>query len=435
MSDLKRDSVELPLVEKNSEYIDYIKEYATDEIDDKGSVVSVLNEQQYANRVAKFKEISALQDSITDDTNDLEEVLEQIMKTVSGTVETVVRVKLATTDKLMARSNNVLYQILKSPYNHYSPLLEAEEIQRIKNETFDYADNTQGYEPFNLKESSRVRYDLLGGTWTAEDGTSTTRPFGVHQIYEEIVAPLVSNLMQENRVERLKIYNHIHDQKLSYVNKWHQDVDAFYRSNHAESSDIINNMQKTLSEYISSYNVLVQLQKTMDGMKKNQSLDNATVEVEDKSQEALVAFDIERKKYEKVQEDFSAFMDRLQDDIALKAEEFGHVEFYDARLRDGYSNKVAVASYEVSDMDERRKQMALSNPLLAKEALLPPKPNVDSVTYEQLSINLPKMVENALENIEANANNLVTNVSADRETNGQNNVVDNENINENKERF
>jgi hypothetical protein len=92
-------------------------------------------------------------------------------------------------------------------------------------------------------------------------------------------------------------------------------------------------------------------------------------------------------------------MDRLQDDITAKAEEFGHVEYFDARLRDGYSNKMAVASEEVPNLDDRRKQIAVTNPLLAKEAQLPPRPNVEDITYEQMSINLPSLAKNALEEL------------------------------------
>lgn len=90
-------------------------------------------------------------------------------------------------------------------------------------------------------------------------------------------------------------------------------------------------------------------------------------------------------------------MDRLQEDIALKAEKFGHVEFYDARLQDGYSNSMAVAAREVQSLNERRKPLALTNPLLAKESVLLPEPNVENVTYEHLSLNLPSIAVNALD--------------------------------------
>lgn len=397
MSDLETTSVELPLVPDNSDYMHYLEEYSTTEIPEGAPCIQVFDKERYEKSVSKFQELNHLKDSLSDETSQFEGVLQSLMMTLANTVQTISSTKLATTNKLINRSNFLLYQILKSPYNHYSPLLEAEEIRRIREEKFDYTDNVQGYEPFNLKESSRVRYNLLAGNWAAEDGSTVSVPFGIHQIYEEIVAPVVQNLMAENRIERLKIYNHIHDQKVSYVNKWHQDVDAFYRSNHAESADIINNMQKTLSEYVEAYNVLAQLQNTIKSMEGEESLDATIVKSEDKSQDVLAAFELQAQEFKQVQQDFTDFMDRLQDDIASKAEAFSHVEYYDARLRDGYSNKLAVATDEVQDLDDRRKQLAISNPLLAKEAQLPPRPSVEDLTYEQMSINLPSLAKNALD--------------------------------------
>ena len=209
---------------------------------------------------------------------------------------------------------------------------------------------------------------------------------------------MVQRLMMENRVERIRIYGQIHDQKISYLNKWHQDVDAFYRSNHAESADIINNMQQTLSEYVEAYNTLSQLQKTLDSMgEEGASLDKTIVEKQENSMEVLTAFEMQAQEFKKVQEEFSDYMDRLQEDIALKAERFGHVEFYDARLQDGYSNSMAVAASEVQNLDERRKPLAMTNPLLAKESVLLPEPSVEEMTYEHLSLNLPSIAVNALD--------------------------------------
>ena len=204
--------------------------------------------------------------------------------------------------------------------------------------------------------------------------------------------------MMENRIERIRIYGQIHDQKMSYLNKWHQDVDAFYRSNHAESSDIINNMQQTLSEYVEAFNTLAQLQKTLDSMgEEGATLDSTVVKKQENGAEALAVFELQAQEYKKVQEEFSDYMDRLQEDIALKAEKFGHVEFFDARLQDGYSNSMAVAANEVQNLDDRRKPLALTNPLLAKETVMLPQPSVEDVTYEHLSLNLPSLAVNALD--------------------------------------
>ena len=397
MNDTEVKSVDLPLVADKSDYLNFLNEYSTS---DAGGhpVVKVFDDRKYDNEIDDFCKLNKLKDSLSNDTEQFEDVLKHLMHTMAMSVQTVSAMKLASTDKIVNESNDLLFKILKAPYNHYSPLLEADEIRRIKNERFDYSDSIQGYEPFQLRESSRVKYNLFADEWTAEDNSSASVPFGVHQIYEEIVAPMVQRLMMENRIERIRVYGHIHDQKLSYLNKWHQDVDAFYRSNHAESADIINNMQHTLSEYVEAYNTLVQLQKTLDSMgEEGATLDQTVVEKQENTAETLAAFELQGKEFKKAQEDFSDYMDRLQEDIALKAEKFGHVEFYDARLQDGYSNSMAVAASEVNTLDERRKPLAVTNPLLAKEATLLPEPNVEDVTYEHLSMNLPSIAVNALD--------------------------------------
>ena len=241
--------------------------------------------------------------------------------------------------------------------------------------------------------------------WTAEDGSTSNFPFGVHQIYEEIVAPVVQNLLQENRIERMKIYNHIKDQKIDYLNKWHQDTDNFYRANRSESTDIINLMQESLREYVAAYNTLVSLQKTEDSMVlSGGSLDSTVVNVTENTAETLLAFEMQSKEFQNIQTNFEEYMERLKEDIDIKADKFGYIEYYDAKLRDGHSNEIAVAASEVRDLDERRKPLASVNPLFAKVSDLPPTPNVENITFEHISLNLPIIAKNALAELDSEEN-------------------------------
>ena len=401
MNDLETTSVSLPLVKDNSNHLANINEYTTAHVPEGGVVLPVFNADQYKDDISKFEQLNKLKDSLSTETDQFEDVLKDLMQTMATSVQTISMLKLASTDKVINYSNNLLYKILKAPYNHYSPLLEAEEIQRIREEKFDYTDSVQGYQPFTLRQSSRVRYNLITDMWTCEDGSTTTMPFGIHQIYEEIVAPMVEKLMQENRIERLKIYNHIKDQKISYLNKWHQDTDAFYRSNRAQSADLINLMQESLREYVAAFNTLTSLKKTQESMQRSKSLEaGVVVNNDDNSSETLLAFEAQAKQFEQVQNDFEDFMDRLKEDIDARAEVFGHVEYYDARLQDGHSNEVAVAASEVRTMDERRKQLTMVNPLLAKKSELPPTPQIEDLVYEHMSLNLPLIAKTALDDLE-----------------------------------
>lgn len=406
MDDLDTNSVSLPVVTDNAPYRTELEQFATTAPVAGVPIINVFDANAYNAAIKKFEEINDLKNTLSNETSQFEEVLRQLMETIGISVQTVARLKVESVDKIVLDSNRLLYQILKAPYNHYSPTLEAEEIERIRQEKFDYSDSVQGYEPFTLKQSSRVRYNPLSGTWVAEDGSQTIQPFGIHQMYEEIVAPMVENLMQENRVERLRIYNQIRDQKLSYLNKWHQDTDSFYISNRAESNDLINLMQQTLTEYVSAYNNLLALQRTENQMAASGGeLDSTVVETVRNTEETVTTFELQGQEFQKCQLEFEEYIERLKEDIDLKAEMFGHVEYYDAKLRDGYSNSVAVAASEIGELDERRKALASVNPKLAKDSELLPEPHVNEVTYEHFSINLPGMVHAAMEELNSQAGN------------------------------
>jgi hypothetical protein len=397
MDDLDVTSVSLPLVANNSSYLDFIKEYSTSELPKGAPSFEVFDTQKYNDDIAKFQELNKLKDSLSRHSAQFEDVLKGLMVTMANSVQAISALKVASTNKIVFESNKVLYKILKSPYNHYSPTLEASEIERIRNESFNYGDSVQDYVPFQLKESSRVKYNLLSDTWVAEDGSSTNFPFGIHQIHEEIVAPMVQNLMNETRIERLKIYNHIKDQKISYLNKWHQDTEDFYGRNRAESADLINLMRASLRDYVAAYNTMASLKKTEDSMQQSGgSLDSTVVTAVDNSAEVFAAFEMQSKEFQNVQMEFENYMERLKEDIDVKAEKFEHIDYFDALLRDGNSRDTAVAASGLHELDERRKPLISINPLFAKVSEMPPAPSVEDVIYEHMSLNLPAIAKNAL---------------------------------------
>jgi hypothetical protein len=160
-------------------------------------------------------------------------------------------------------------------------------------------------------------------------------------------------------------------------------------------------MQESLREYVAAYNTLMSLKKTEDSMKANGSMESTIVSVEDNSEASVVAYEIQSQEFQRVQSEFEDYMERLKEDIDMKATKFGHVEYYDAKLRDGYSNEVAVAADQVHELDDRRKGLASVNPHFAKTSDLPPQPSVEDITFEHIALNLPVIAKNALEKIDS----------------------------------
>lgn len=401
MDDIDTTSVSLPLVVNNSPFHNFLKEFTTKDIPEGAPVFEIFDSSRYYSHIAKFQELNRMKETLSRHTAKFEDVLKSLMMSLANSVQTISSLKVASTDKIVFESNKVLFKILKSSYNHYSPVLEQAEIERIRNESFNYGESIQEYVPFQLKSSSKVRYNILADTWVAEDGSTTNMPFGIHQIHEEIVAPVVQSLMEETRLERLKIYNHIKDQKINYLNKWHQDTEDFYGRNRSESTDLVNLMRATLSEYIAAYNTMISMQKTEETMKlSNGSLDSTVVESVGSSVEVLAAFEKQSQEFLNVQTDFENYMERLKDDIAKKADSFEHIDYYEALLRDGTYKETAVAAKEVHELDERRKPLIAVNPLFAKMSEIPPAPDVENITFELVSLNLPDVARDAIAEIE-----------------------------------
>ncbi len=403
LSDIDETNVELPVIYPNTAYANFLSEHAANNTAG-CPVFNIFNTKQHDDQINGFKELNETRKSISSDSEEVDQTLRHLMADMASSVQTTSTMKVATASSLVDYSNRMMFNILKAPYTFYSPVLEAEEIERIKNESFNYGeiDSTE-YKPFDLRQSSRMRFDLTSMCWVDENGGKTITPFGVNQIQSEIMAPIVTNLLKETAKSRQEIYNHIKDQKIDYLNQWHRDTEDFYGRNRAEAADLINLMRGNLAEYTAAYNTLAAFQKTEANMRQNKSLESAVAEAEDNSAEVLMAYQMQSDQFKTTQNEFADYMERLHDDIDDKATKFGHVEHYDASLRDSRSKDLAVATDNVNSLDERRKPLAEVNPLLAQLSDLPPAPSVEDSVYENLGIDLKSLAQEAIENLDSTA--------------------------------
>jgi hypothetical protein len=400
LNDLDTTSVELPVIFPGTPYQQFLASHGTAAPQD-AVVFPVFDTHQHDQALATFHSLNTMKKSFERQSQRFEQVLRGLMVSIAETVQTVTGMKINSTNKLVEQSNRLLFTILKASYNHYSPHLEAEEIERIRNESFNYQDAAEGYQPFHLKASSRVLYDPVSGVWVAEDGSKTSFPFGMQQIHEEIVGPIVESLLKESHDERLRIYNGIQDQKNSYLNKWHQDTEDFYGRNRAESADLINLMRATFTEFLSNYNTLEALEQTEKQMASGGSLADTAVKSVENAVEVVSAYEMQRRQYQAVQEDFSEYVERLKEDIDRRAEKFRFIEYFDASLRDTAARSMSSAGSRAQTLDERRKPLLAVNPLYAETSHLAPPPVLEDLAQEHFSLNLNAITKNAILEIDA----------------------------------
>lgn len=387
-------SVDLPVIMPGSNEFQFINEYSTSETAGK-PVVSVFDMDQYNSKLERFDSLGKLNHTIAEDGKTDTEYLKSVMKQLAQSVQFLTKSKTTSESKLIDYSSSILAMVLKSAYNQYSPQLEAEEIERIRNSSFSY-DEMNTYVPFNLKEGSRVRFDLFGNVWVAENGSRTSMPFGMNQIDEEVLTPVINNLMQENRIERLKIYNNIRDQKTDYLNQWHRDVEDFYGRNRTEANGLIQQMNQTYAEYSEAYTNYQQQKETLETMKMSGNINDSEVSEAENYAEVLAGFEAVAKQCRDKQESFTEFMNRIHDDIDESSEKFGYIQYYEASLRDTENKKTAMALSDIHKLDPRHQRLATVSPYLAKYAELPPEPRTSDELMEDFNIDVYKQAEDSI---------------------------------------
>lgn len=423
LSDIDTQSVSLPFVRPDSPEENSFRNFTTSEVPEGHPKVDVFGENKFDDSLKTFDDIDQMKRVLAKKDAELGvnhvEDLKLFMQTLGESVQVITATKSRSCEKLIEYYNGVFANVLKASYNQYSPSLEAEEIQRIHDVLFDYGTDSNSYKPFTLQASSRVKYDLFLSQWVAEDNSRTLSPFSMNQLQEEIFSPLIENLLEESRVERLKVYNDIENQKLDYLTQWHRDADDFNARNRATADDLISEFMNANAEFQTGFEIYKSLSSALDNLKR--SGDTADGEVTDLDDEAqnLATMELQAKNCAQVQEEFKDFMNRIQEDIDLKSQQFDYTEFYEGTLRDAEAKDIAVAAGNVQNLDDRRKKLVAINSYIASNAELLPEPQIEEKLSEDFSINLMVEVKNLLKKSEETEN-------VDEETETENSEISDE---------
>lgn len=408
LSDLRTVSVGMPVIAPDSPVISYLNEYGT--ANPSGApILNVFDTAAYNSEIEKFNILNEMRHSLSDQSEQFEDVLRRLISNVGFAVQTIAAAKVKSTHSLVENSNKLLYTILKTSYNHYSQKLEKDELEKIRQTNFNFRDTVENYTPFQLKESSRMRFDMKDYSWVAEDGSRTNLPFCISQIQEEIVAPIVQNLMAETRLKRLDIYNDIDNQKRDYLNQWHRETQDFYGRNRTSGDDLINIMRSNLTKFLAAQSTFERLDQ-MKARMLHQMMDDDTRELEneeDPLEYNQKQFADQSEEFKETQEDFKQYMKYLQGDINNLAKKYGFIEYFDASLRDRMAKDCLVANDNVALLDDRRRPLAGINPFYAFSSSIPPAPAVEDCVAEYMAMDVAQVANTSLQEIALQSQDVV----------------------------
>ncbi len=396
LGDSNNASVRIPVIDPNGADADYLRDYST-QTPGNHNVVKVFD-VSFDDRLAKFASLNALKDQIkAAGDSDSNEYIKRLMRRLADSVQLLTKIKLSSQSKLINYTSSIFNLVLKAGYTQYSPALEAEEIERVRSDNiFDYHTAVNDYTPFALKKSSVVRYELFSNSWIAEDGSRTSMPFGMHQIDEEIFMPVITALMEENKLERMKIYNNIDDQKRMYVDRWKTEIGNYFRDNRKTADELITHMRETYADYMNAYNMYQSLVKTSSAMKRSGSANDSEVQETEAQAEMLAGFEAQASQCNQQQEAFADFMDRINDSIDESTKQFEYIEYYEGSLRDTMAHQTAVAFSDLRELDSRRRSLVGVSPYVADNAVLLPEPMINQQVFDSMQTDLVQKVNDII---------------------------------------
>lgn len=379
-------NITIPIIPPKSDYAEFINDITTTE---KKDVVDVFDSVDVDAAANQLNVLNRQKQELEKERSADEYVryLENLMTQTADVVQNVLQQKNVNSLSLVEYYNNTFARVLSSSFNHYSSTLEGEEIERLKEATFDFKD-ANDYEYFNLRDSSRVRFHLFNNDFVTEDDFPERNVFSIHQVNDEIIMPVIRNLLRENRVKRLDIYNDTQKEKRDYVERWNKEVRDFYGRNRTELQRLTTEAEKEMKQFRTDIGVMTQLVSALDKMGTNGGMVENGKSIK---QEELVAYQQFINSMEQTQEELEAYMERLEDDIETTTERFNHIEYYDTSLVDKDAQHVAKSmDFEnLKALDDRRKELLKVSPYVATYASLPPKLSTEQSLYESIAEDLP----------------------------------------------
>ena len=379
-------NITIPIIPPKCDYATFISDVTTTE---KKDIVDVFDSADVDAAAEQLNVLNHQKQELEKERSSDEYVryLENLMTQTADVVQNVLQQKSANSLSLVEYYNNTFARILSSSFNHYSSTLEGEEIERLKEATFDFK-NANEYQYFNLRDSSRVKFDLFNNGFVTEDDIPEKNVFSIHQVNDEIIMPVIRNLLRENRVKRLDIYNDTLKEKRDYVQRWNEEVQDFYGRNRTELQRLTTESEKEMKQFRTDIGVMTQLVAALSKMDTNGGMVENGNSIK---QEELVAYNEFIKDMERTQESLDEYMDRLKDDIEATTDKFNYIEYYDTSLVDEDAQNVAKSmDFEnLKALDDRRKDLIKVSPYVATYATLPPTISTEQTLYESLAEDLP----------------------------------------------
>ncbi len=226
--------------------------------------------------------------------------------------------------------------IEQASYNYYCPSCNAELLEQI--EKNDYSHDGEADKRIFFPSNTRMEIaDISTNMWRCPlCEKETSQPYPKHKFEDELFTLVYDKLYEENYLERLKVYNHINDEKRKYAEKSEELFHQVIRESRSKVDTIKSKIRTVHSDIVSDEMAIRELQALMVKYKKiaedkakqiEVDLINTKKDIEEENRkskeriesavtEAKNSIDESTKKYANLEREDQAKRDAVQKDIA-----------------------------------------------------------------------------------------------------------------------
>ncbi len=226
--------------------------------------------------------------------------------------------------------------IEKASYNYFCPGCNSDLLKRL--EIFDYSHDgkTENRIFFPINTKMEI-VDIKTNIWRCPlCNIETDQPYPRHKFEDELFTPVYDKLYEENYMERLKIYNHINDEKRKYTEKAEELFHQVMRESRTKVDNIKSKIRTIQSEVSADEMAVRDLNKLL--LKYKKIADNKAKQIESDLDNHKKAIEAENKKS---RERIDKTVDAAKKNIEESTKRYARLEREDQAKRDAVQREIA----------------------------------------------------------------------------------------------
>ena len=281
--------------------------------------------------IAKAKRIEGAVDEDDSDSSKLVQILDDFIERLTGTLNDMGSKRLNSLGGILVGFSSELERMAVIPnFVCYCPVANKEAIEQLA--SGNWHDDQGNLVAFDKASIMRP----VPGTKEWENpvtGYRTAKPFLIHRTLDELVFPAMDHLLQENRIERLRIYQNGEDEKRKILLDERREIRELTEDGECEANSVLNrirDMRTNVESAKATTDMLMAEMTAFEALAESRlahlgsEMNQIVTEIDNYRQQSMNAFnsEVERLNREASKEiDKYARIAKLEDEAQMKLQQ------------------------------------------------------------------------------------------------------------------